>query len=115
MFRNLAKLGIEKGGSLIDDRGIRYAKAAPVKIADVKLYGIPYVSETPVNAREYSKLEKEIENLSPKPNAWLDAVILERGVEILELPDMDLDGRIHMEEKQVTYKIHRLEFYHLGD
>lgn len=114
VFRDLVKLKIDRRGFLVDDRGIRYAREAPVKLVDVKLYGIPYVSETIANPAEHSKLEKELERLSPKPNAWLDAAILERGVEVLELPDMDLNGRTHAERRQVTYTIRRLEFYHLG-
>lgn len=115
MFKRLTELTIDERGFLADDRGIKYPRAASPKTLSVKLYGKPFISETPVNVREYLKLEKELETLSPKPNAWLDAGVVDEGIEILELPDIDPNGIIHREEKEVSYEVHRLEFYHLGE
>ena len=115
MFKNLIKVKIDENGFLVDDRGIRYLRTSPIKTLETKFYGDPFVYEIPERIREYSILEREIENISPKPNSWADVAILEEATEDLELPDIDLDGKIHWEKIEVVYKIHRLEFYSLGE
>jgi hypothetical protein len=114
MFSKLTKVTVANG-YLVDDRNIKYKQEMPVSTVKLKLYGKPYVPETPLKAVVFSRLVRDLAAISPEPNAWLDAGVISEGVEVLELPDIDLDGTISRSAREVEYKLHKFEFYHLGE
>ena len=115
MFSKLTKLTVDNKGYLVDDRSIRYRRETPVGTIQLKLYGKPYVLETPLKAGAFSQLSQNLEAMLPKPNAWLDTGVISEGVEILELPDIDLDGTVRRSPREVAYKLRKFELYHLGE
>ena len=114
MFAKLTRLTVDEKGFLVDDRGIRYRRGTPVSTVQLKLYGKPYVSETPLKTGVFARLSRDLEAPFPKPNAWLDTGVVSEGVEILELPDIDLDGTVRTSPREVAYKFRKFELYHLG-
>jgi hypothetical protein len=114
MFSKLTKLTVANG-YLVDDKNIRYKREMPISTVELKLYGEPYVLETPLKAIVFSRLARDLAAISPKPNAWLDAGVISEGIEVLELPDIDLDGTINRSAREVEYKLHKFEFYHVGE
>ena len=115
MFGKLTKLRVDDQGYLVDDRSVRYRRGTPVSTVELKSYGKPYVVETPLKATVFSQLSRDLAAISPKPNAWLDDGIISEGIEIMELPDIDLDGTIRRSAREVEYKLRKFEFYHLGE
>ena len=113
MFGNRVYSVKERGNILMDDRGILYMNQGPVLTAELDFLGHPFVSETP-DFRQYLELLKEVES-HPLINAWLDAGVVREGTILLELPDMDVDGTITRELREVEKRTRIIKFYHLGE
>lgn len=115
MFRDLLEVEINEAGYLVDDRGIIYKRTPPLKATELGFLGLPFACETLSNVGEYSKIVKEIEESSPEINAWLDAGSTRVEKKIIELPDIDINGSIHREKREVIQTTKKIEFYHLGE
>lgn len=113
MFGKQVYIIEEHGDSLMDDRGIFYRNRGPVLTADVDFLRYPF-SGMPSDMKKYLKLIKEIES-NPLINAWRDAGIVKKETIVLEIPDIDVDGTINRESREVLKETRRIEFYHLGE
>lgn len=112
MFDYLIKVKVV-GDYLVNDRGTRYKKGNPVKTAELSFYGYIFINETIADIEEYKRLEEEIKS-NLLINAWLDAGITEEKTKTLEFPDMDVDGTVIKEPREILQKTRKIEFYHLG-
>lgn len=115
MFRDLIKVKIDEARYLVNDRGIRYERPNPIQTIELDFLGFPFKYDTISDISEYSRIEKEIKRLIPEINAWMDAGISRTEEKAIELPDIDINGNIHREKREVIQTTRKIELYHLGE
>jgi len=113
MFENLRKLNRNCRNALFDENGSVYDGILPIGTAVVKTYGRPYAKETILSVSAYRELEEQLFIKYPSANAWHSIGIIGNGSDLLECADMNLDGSIIVEEREIQYNLKQIDLYHL--